>query len=577
MLARHMCVAMAAAVALVVAAPAAASVPRTESPQPTRPGPFADVATSIVTLDAPLADRAGLPPACDQLRYLRLRHRRGPAASGDADAVFVSMPGVPASAGSLELHGLSVVQQAADRGRHVEYWALDRRPNCLEDHTGLQAALRDDDPRKVLDYYFYDREIDGRRFDGFRLSKDLAGLTRIGLEQVLEDYRTVITEGVPDAQRRRERVVCGGHSLGGPLTAALMAWRFDDGQLGADLCAGTIALDTLTTADPAALRTMPQADAVIRPLRAFGYRTVTRWVNGGRLPRALDVAIVSPDITILVEAVGINARLRPDEDANPIANQVPSDPASDLGLSILHAQSWADLLGPKPRLRRQHLTGRALLGALLDDHTMPFAFLKHSVGTYDRGPVAPKQVPFGRGAFRGPLLQGLGGVEPLMIPSRDDQLYGWRAFDEPPAGLTLPDGRPYSRPGDEVTDIDDLARSLYNGPLDYTEQYFSMRVLTDIVFALSGARQDDLANLRDPGAATRKPRLTIVGADSFMPPILRAITPAERGDVITLPGYAHMDLVMAAPRQADGRPEPGATAVVDFLLRTASSSQPPAR
>lgn len=575
---RHLSVAatIAAVILLNTSAPATA---RTEVPQPTRPGPFADVATSLVTLPDPLPAGSGLPPACDELRYMRYRHRGGPTASQDADAVLVSMPGVPASAGSLEMNALNVVQQAADRGRSVEYWALDRRPNCLEDHTGMQAALRDDDPGLVLDYHFYDREIDGRRFAGFLQSRDLAGLPRIGLKQVLEDYRTVIVDGVPDAQRRRERVICGGHSLGGLLTGLLMAWDFDGdprttADRGDDLCAGSIALDTLATADPTGLRTIPQFDQLIRPLRAFGYRTVTRWVNGGRVvPRVLDVGVVSPDLAVLIQAVGINARLRPDEDANAVANRAPSTPEGNLGLSVLHSETWADLLRPKPRLRMQHLTGRALLGALLDDHAMPLAFLKHSVGTYDRGPVAPKQVPFGRSPLRapslGPFMQVLAGVEPLMIPARDDQLYGWRNFDEPAADLRLPDGRPYSRPGDEVTDIDDLARSLYSGPLDYTEQYFSMRLLTDLVFALVGTRQDDLARVRDPGAPSRKPRLTIVGADSFMPPILRTLHPRERGELVTLPGYAHMDLVAAAPRQAGGRPEQGAGAIVDFLLRTA--------
>src|SRR6185436_1318509 len=59
----------------------------------------------------------------------------------------------------------------------------------------------------------------------------------------------VIRRGIPDRDVRREKVFCGGHSLGGPLTAAFADWDFDgDPQTKADAgykqCAGFFGLDT---------------------------------------------------------------------------------------------------------------------------------------------------------------------------------------------------------------------------------------------------------------------------------------------------------------------------------------------
>ncbi|MBJ7521828.1 MAG: hypothetical protein JHC84_19170, partial [Solirubrobacteraceae bacterium] len=161
------------AVAVLAAAPASAA--RTEQPLATPPGPFPDVTRSLVTIDAPMPEGVPAhPAACDQLRYYRYRHTGGPADPQQADAVFVNMPGVLGGAGSLEMHGLGVVQQAAERGRSVEVWGLDRRSNCLEDRHGLDAALRANDAGVALDYYFGRKPVEGRTFGGFLKNGSLA-------------------------------------------------------------------------------------------------------------------------------------------------------------------------------------------------------------------------------------------------------------------------------------------------------------------------------------------------------------------------------------------------------------------
>ncbi|UUY03731.1 hypothetical protein LRS13_24235 [Svornostia abyssi] len=232
--------------AVVLLAPASASAARTEQPLVTPPGPFADVTRSLVTIDAPMpAGVPAHPAACDQLRYYRYRRTGGPTDPQQADAVFVNMPGVLGGAGSLEMHGLGVVQLAAERGRSVEVWALDRRSNCLEDRHGLDAALRSNDPAAALDYYFGRKEVEGRTFGGFLKNGQVAVAAHFDLKQTIEDYRTVIVDGMPDADVRARKLFCGGHSLGGSLTGQLMAWDFDG--------------DDATTGD-AGLRALPGVD-----------------------------------------------------------------------------------------------------------------------------------------------------------------------------------------------------------------------------------------------------------------------------------------------------------------------------
>src|SRR5205085_5650 len=84
--------------------------------------------------------------------------------------------------------------------------------------------------------------------DGFKSETDAQFLSHVGLEQTARDEYTVITRGMPYKLRRR-KVFCGGHSLGGPLTAAFADWDFDGNpkttrDAGYNQCAAYFALDT---------------------------------------------------------------------------------------------------------------------------------------------------------------------------------------------------------------------------------------------------------------------------------------------------------------------------------------------
>ena len=109
--------------------------------------------------------------------------------------------------------------------------------------------MKTGDPRVSFGYYFEGREVDGHTFPGFADEQQAAFLRDVGLKQTIEDWHTVITREMPSRRKRQRKLICGGHSLGGPLTAALASWDFDgdpetDEDAGYNQCAAFVGLDT---------------------------------------------------------------------------------------------------------------------------------------------------------------------------------------------------------------------------------------------------------------------------------------------------------------------------------------------
>lgn len=542
------------ALCAALAAPSPALAQRAEAPAPT-PAGFPDVVKSVVTIDAPLpASIVGdVPAACQQLRYLRYRRDGGPSDPQRADAVLVIMPGTLAGAGSLEMHALQVVQEASDRGRDVEYWALDRRANCFEDRTGLDAGLAAGDPKVALDYYYRGREALGRTFAGFPSRDRLRAVADFGLRRTIEDYREVITQGLPDPEFRRTRAFCGGHSLGGALTGLLMAWDFG-GEPGYDLCAGSIALDSSASRYSESATTTQQP--LVREIVKRAGRDLRNAVVANTIPRTVDFGVIGPETMLLLEGIGLNAQLRPDDDSARLVAATPPTAAVDGAMRLLHSRTFADAVARTPRLRRQRLTGEALLGAFMDDNTQPLAFIKTSIGSYTGGPVLGKSFPFPTNP-------------PMFFPVEDATLYGWTSHNEPQSSAARGDGRPFTTAASEVTDIRDLARVLHGAPLDFLEHYYPTMLTVDAILVGLGNRTGDFSHIRHDTAARDKPRLTIVAGDGLADTREPAGPPGVANIVLELPGYDHVDVITAAPRQHDGSRERAALATTEFVLAEA--------
>jgi hypothetical protein len=134
--------------------------------------------------------------------------------------------------------------------------------------------------------------------------------------------------------------------------------------------------------------------------------------------------------------------------------------------------------------------------------------------------------------------------------------------------------QPFTSTKSEKTDLHEFARTTFEAPADFAEQYFPTRLFVDSIDAEGGDRSGSLANFRYDGIATRPSFLIEAGdseSNSGAEPRTdsRASAPNSNrlSGAVTLPGYNHIDVTAAAWRQNDGRPEGSSTALSDFTCR----------
>ncbi|MBF6176471.1 hypothetical protein IU476_33895 [Nocardia blacklockiae] len=515
------------------------------------------VIASVVTRPVPLpASAPPHPAACDNLSYLRWRSADGPDDPAEADRVLVAQPGIFEGAGAFDSVARNTVARAAERGRHVEFWALDRRSNCLEDHTGTRAALRTGSFDTATDYYFHGAPVDGRRFAGYAAGDATGWLREQGLAQTLRDEYDLLRAELPDPRVRQRKVLCGGHSLGGFVTGFFAGWDFDGDPATTDdagyrQCGGYFALDTTIRAGIS--------------LRGFDFPSLPPGLAAGveglslGLDTALPVlalpAVINPETTNLLALAGLAARLAP-EGVNDLVRRLPDNPNIAVTLRTLLSRDPIMFATGRPDVRTLSATNEAVLGALLDDNSQPLGFLQTSAGFVGGGPVGTKNFPLPDAIARSPLAMGTFGDAPKVSPTRYDAqtVYRWIDYDAvgTDSGVTAPDS--------EVTSITEIARSLCEPPLDFTEWYFPSRLALD----LQQATAPSIAahHLHSDGTR-RHPILTFHGSGGI--PVADTGNPDDT--VVFLPGYNHLDVLTAAERQNNGQPEVVSTRLADFATR----------
>ncbi|MER6082507.1 hypothetical protein [Streptomyces sp. NPDC001833] len=531
---------------------------RTETPVAST-HPADGVAESVVRVKVPLPQSFGArPEACDWLSYLRYRAADGPSRSVDADRILVAQPGILEGAGAFDSVARNTVARAAAQGQHIEFWALDRRSNCLEDHTGIESG----DEHTAVDYYYRGREVDGRGFAGFVGNDRLGWLAKLGVEQTVRDEYDLLTAELPDQGLRSRKVLCGGHSLGGVITGYFAAADFDGdpattADAGENQCAGYFALDTTVSTSLADLSGSIPDDTDL-PDVGLGYAAVQAGLDSGLLSRSLSAPVLlNPETMTLLAIAGVGALQDPDTESD-LPSYLPSDVDIEATNRFLFSKDTATFLTGSPAVKDFRLTGDAVLGALLDDDSVPLAFLQSSVGFFDGGPITDKNFPAANGSSQPSQLFG---VEYKAIPAQPHgPLYTWRDYDRVGAaddpGYRSADGTPFTDASKEVTDIRELARSLAEQPLDFTEQYFPTRLVTDLELAGSPQVKRLLVH---PEGLTARPTLTVLAGDG----LLAGRIPADLHPVVAA-GYQHLDVLTAAPVQNDGRPEPVSTGLAAF-------------
>jgi len=534
------------AAATLITAPAAAAQ-RTETTLPSRGD---GTTVSVVRLAAPMPPGTPTHPAdCDTLSYLRIRSADGPAQASRSDAVLVAMPGILGGAEGLDITGRNTVRAAATKGKHIEFWALDRRSNCLEDHWGILLARAARNPQLAFDYYFRGKAVAGHTFAGIANGARTAWLTRVGLAQTVRDEVTVIAQELPESFRTK-KLLCGGHSLGGPLTSVLAAWDFDGNpattsDAGYKQCAGFFTLDTRLPGP-----SDPNNQAIAS---ALGIADGLAGAIGGS-PTITGGPPFSAEVFQIVPILGLAAELAPDAPST-LVPQLPRDDNFNSALGLLLSSTWLQALTGTPDVRTLNASNAAALASIFDDNSSVITILRAGLGLPGGAPVVPKEFPVPFGA---PVTLGLFGGSRLAAPASYGPrapVYRWRSWQQvatdPP--LLAPDGQPYSSAVNEVTDVQQFARVISGDSVDFLEQYFPTRIATDLIAYWLGDHSGTLQDARY-NAGTGTKRVLNLDAARGLAPMMGAAPDSPTVQTVVLPGFSHLDVGTAADRTASGQP-----------------------
>ena len=139
------------------------------------------------------------PAACDTLHFLRIRHVNGPVNPSDADRILMAQPGILEGASAFYNVASNLVTRAYnEKGKFVEFWAIDRRSNCLEDNNGIRLARSTGNPYDFIDYYYRHKVYKGQKFNGFlNPNKDAKWLAEMGMAQTVIDWNEIVRRGIP--------------------------------------------------------------------------------------------------------------------------------------------------------------------------------------------------------------------------------------------------------------------------------------------------------------------------------------------------------------------------------------------
>ena len=537
-------------------------------------------------LYSPAPRENGVPPeACDWIRFVRYRPETPDGEPVEVDAVLVFLPGTMEASNGFSLLGRQLVSMAEAGGMgRVEVWAFDRRANCLEDLTGMNAAEQAGevpDPYLAIDYYFGDGTIDGRQFEGFLESDDLPFLSEFGLELIMEDVYNFITAKIPDPEARESTIFVGGHSMGTCLAALFAGWDFDGDpatleDAGFRNLAGLVFLDGRVYYDD--LMEFNNIDK-------HSYQDRVCKIRSGEDSRMSYFIGVNPEVMALLEIFGLNAVSDPDGEAL-ILLEIPLSRHVKGVLRLLTSRDFHHFITGYPAATDFRVTNEAALGVFFDDNFEPVQLLQAGMGFLHGGTVVKKTFP---GYL--PDLIGLEGVDkdglfcawdagPLLSPGTGP-LYTWVNFDEvgdfeDPDFMDLTGRLTYTTMMDENTDIQDFARILYQGPANFVEWYFPARIRLDMGAAASPFNAEVGLNFFH-NALVDVPIIGFGGSRGDTPyewswdPYLADIASTEFEAHIA-EGYTHMDIVSAAVDRPRRRENEVFGRLLDFVFEHSTGS-----
>jgi len=244
-----------------------------------------------------------------------------------------------------------------------------------------------------------------------------------------------------------------------------------------------------------------------------------------------------------------------------LLRELPHTQNIDLSQRLLFSRDAVAFATGNPSIRDFTLTNEVTLAGIFDDNSSSVSILRSSLGILTGGPLVDKRFPV---------------HDPTLALPEDPKnpLYSWVGHRGVGSRAPVPpndEGDPYTSRESEVSDLRQFARSTFEAPANFIEQYFPTRILTDIVAAAGGDRSGGLEALRHDGPSLR-PALLIQAADSDdndapdegRPEKGEPPNEMELSREWILPGYNHLDVTTAAWRQNDRRPEPSSAALFRF-------------
>jgi len=428
-------------------------------------------------------DNGAPPPECDYIHFLRYRPQTRDGLPREVRAVLVLLPGYGGGAASFDYLGRNLVSLAElNNAGSIEVWALERRGNCLEDLSGMNAAEDARNPDIAVDYYYFNEPVKGRTFPGFFSQDEVPFLSEFGLQLFMDDIFTVMSAKIPDRTLRKKTVFIGGHSLGSPLSALFAGWDRDGNpatldDAGYNNCAGLIGLEGRVSFT--AFSTLTEA-AYARRLAA---------IRSGSSARYQQLAGITPEALALLEMMGMYAAFAPDEESTLFQRAPYSQDVGQL-IRAIHSRNLVQYITGVPAFTDYRYTNEALLGIFIDDNFQPVSIMQASLGFLYGGPVVPKTFPLlfaneiGGGSGSDGKLFIAGDAGPPENPG-SGPLYKWTNFDETgdaadPDYTDIAGALTYTTEDSEVTDMQDFARLLFQGPLNFPEWYYSARLGLDM-------------------------------------------------------------------------------------------------
>jgi len=487
--------------------------------------PSTAIARTPITL--PGAQEPHTPPEYNRAVAFRY-YREGAETPG---IVLVLIPGVNSGPNTLDILARELLGQDAN----LEVWVTAPRATLLQDRRGIAAALDYRSPDFALGYYYGTLSIDGATYHP--LAPDAVGYAAYwGLDVHLRDVRAVVQE----VHRRYPgaRVVLGGHSLGGILSALYAGYDFDrvpgprqaplaNGVPAPSLGAGARDLDGLLLLDGVPLALVPRL-------------TGGQYMNGIHLP-------VLPQVPGVNELLGTSGRRRvgPFTDIAEIAR--PNDSILlDVIATYAYFRPDAASYLPFSPWHGLPITNEAVLGTIFSDQVERNLFVRASVGS-PLG-IFPR-VPDPANVSRAGLLDLATGH-----PAPGHALIAWIPYDR-----TQPPGH---------VDLRALERAILMPGADFTQWYVPWRLALDMGLAVSLDTSDEFARRYASLTQVKYTRLPllILGAGNGLirspqqMSFYRAhiATPPDQVTVEIFPGYSHLDLV-------DAVDNPAVTRIVGWL------------